>query len=238
MKEDKITFTSPAGKLAGVLHHPLGSCRGCIITSHGLFSSKDSDKFLSLGNYFAQKGFFVFRFDFRGCGESEGFMEDTTISGRKEDLTAALSFIQKTIPLHAHTVGLLGSSMGGYISLLVAPDCAVVKAVVTWATPFTFSGLRSVITESSQVQLTEHFYQDMNSYEATSFVPRVKNLLVIHGDSDETVPPAHAQELYQLAQEPKQLTIVPGADHTFSNPQLRKQATTESLNWFKRCLNP
>jgi alpha/beta superfamily hydrolase len=145
MKDVKITFASPAGKLAGVLHHPPGSCRGCIITSHGLFSSKDSDKFLALGNYFAEKGFFVFRFDYRGCGESEGFIEDTTISGRKKDLTAALSFIQKTILLDAHTVGLLGSSMGGYISLLVAPDWAPVKAVVTWATPFSFSGLWSVI---------------------------------------------------------------------------------------------
>ncbi len=238
MKEDKITFASPAGKLAGVLHYPAGSCRGCIVTCHGLFSSKDSDKFLALGNYFSQKGFYVLRFDFRGCGESDGFIEDTTISGRKEDLRAALSFIQNTIPSHAHTVGLLGSSMGGYISLLVAPDSTMVKAVVTWATPNTFTGLRDVITKTSQVQLKEDFYQDALNYDASSFVPRVTNLLVIHGESDELVPPAHAQELYQLAQEPKQLTMVPGADHTFSNPQLRKQATTDSFNWFNRYLNP
>ena len=224
--------------MAGVLHYPLGSCRGCIVTCHGLFSSKESDKFLTLGDYFAQKGFYVLRFDFRGCGESEGFIEDTTISGRKEDLTAALSFIQNTIPSPAHTVGLLGSSMGGYISLLVAPDSRMVKAVVTWATPVSFTGLRDVITKSSQVQLKEEFYQDARNYHAPSFVPRVTNLLVIHGESDELVPPEHAQELYRLAQEPKQLTMVPGADHTFSNPQLRKQATTDSFNWFKRYLNP
>ena len=173
-----------------------------------------------------------------GCGESEGFIEDTTISGRKEDLKSALSFIQCTLPSHAHTVGLLGSSMGGYISLLVAPDSTMVKAVVTWATPNTFAGLRDVITKTSQVQLKEDFYQDARNYDASSFVPRVTNLLIIHGVSDELVPPAHAQELYQSAQEPKQLTMVPGADHTFSNHQLRNQATTESFNWFNRYLNP
>ena len=220
-----------------MLHYPQGSCHGCIVTCHGLFSSKESEKFIDLGNFFAQNGFFVLRFDFRGCGESEGFIEDTTVSGRKEDLTAALSYIESTLPLDTHTIGLLGSSMGGYISLLVAPGSTLVKAVVTWATPLTFRGLRAVITNSNQVQLKENFYQDTRHYDASSFVPRVKNLLVIHGDCDETVPLTHAQELHKLAQEPKKLTIVPGADHTFSNPPLRKQAITESLNWFNRYLH-
>ena len=146
---------------------------------------------------------------------------------------------KSTLPLDAHRVGLLGSSMGGYISLLVAPDSSpLVQAVVTWATPLSFTGLRAVITNSSQVNLKEDFYQDTRHYDASSFVPRVKNLLVIHGDSDETVPPAHAHALHRMAQEPKKLTIVPGADHSFSNPQLRKQARTDSLNWFNHYLNP
>ena len=122
--------------------------------------------------------------------------------------------------------------------MLFAPDSTVVKAVVTWATPNTFTSLRDVVTKSSQVQLKEDFYEDARNYHAPSFVPRVTNLLVIHGESDELVPPEHAQELYRLAQKPKQLTMVPGADHTFSNPQQRKQAITESFNWFNRYLNP
>ena len=236
MKEVPVSFTTAAGRLSGVLHYPQTSCRGCIITSHGLFSSKDSDKFLEFGRVFSQNEYAVLRFDFRGCGESEGTIEDTTVSGRKEDLMAALAFVKKRLPSDAHTIGLLGSSMGGYISLLVAPFHSSIKAVVAWATPFSFDGLREIIDRTGQPPLKETFYQDANHHHVTSFVTRINNLLLIHGDRDETVPHDHAKKLYQLAHEPKQLTIVPGADHTFSNPQLRKQAVTDSLNWFNRYL--
>jgi fermentation-respiration switch protein FrsA (DUF1100 family) len=66
----------------------------------------------------------------------------------------------------------------------------------------------------------------------------VKNLLLIHGDKDETVPADHAERLYQKAREPKRLEIVRGADHIFSNPALRKKAIRYSLNWFKKHLIP
>jgi alpha/beta superfamily hydrolase len=238
MKEEKVYFSTPAGKLRGIIHHPKHPSSSCVITCHGLFSDKGSDKFITLGEHFAQEGITVFRFDFRGCGESDGKIEDTTITGRSEDLTAALSFIRAHTPSVAHTIGLLGSSMGGFISLRVAASDKMIKAVAAWATPFSFDGVREVIAHSDSPQLKEEFYQDAGRYDASQFVPQVKNLLLIHGDKDETVPAAHAERLYQKAKEPKRLEIVRGADHTFSNPTFRKKAVSYSLNWFKMYLIP
>ncbi|KPJ59963.1 MAG: hypothetical protein AMJ42_01685, partial [Deltaproteobacteria bacterium DG_8] len=176
--------------------------------------------------------------DFRGCGESDGKIEDTTITGRREDLNAALSYIRTHKPSVSHTIGLLGSSMGGYISLLVASSDKMVKAVVAWATPFSFDALRETIASTNSPQLKEDFYHDASYYDAGNFVPQVKNLMLIHGDSDETVSIDHAKRLNQLAKVPKKLEIIRGADHTFSNLKLREKAISHSLHWFKKYLTP
>jgi len=236
MKEEPVSFSTSAGNLRGIIHYPATAPLGCIITCHGLFSSKDSDKFIVLGERFVREQFVLLRFDFRGCGESDGEVEDTTITGRKEDLEAAVAFIKRHIPPAARRVGFLGSSLGGFIALLVAPYHASVKAVVTWATPFSFDTLRAAITHSTSPRLRKEFFTDARSYRPRLFVPRVKNLLIIHGDGDETVPVNHAHRLYQAAKEPKELEIVAGADHVFSDGNHRDRAITASLNWFQHYL--
>ena len=236
MKVEPITFSTSQGDLRGIIHYPNTAPAACIITCHGLFSSKDSAKFIQLGERFAREHFALLRFDFRGCGESDGLVEDTTITGRKEDLEAAMAFIQRHIPSSDPRVGFLGSSLGGFISLLVAPSYPSVKAVVTWATPISFDGMREAINQNTAPRLKEDFFIDVRRYSAYRFVPRVHNLLIIHGDRDETVPVEHAQRLYQAAREPKQLEIVTGADHVFSNGTHREAALEASLNWFKQYL--
>jgi alpha-beta hydrolase superfamily lysophospholipase len=234
-----VFFRSTAATLKGFLHYPRGSpARASIITCHGLFSSKESDKFQNLAEVFSQNNYAVLRFDFRGCGQSQGSIEDTTISGRIDDLKAALALVKKEAPLRGLPVGLLGSSMGGYISLFLAALEKSVKTVVAWATPFSFEGLRQVIEKNSQTPLKEEFYRDANHHDVTAPLSQIKNLLLIHGDKDELVPLDHAQKLYGFAQKPKQLTVVRGADHTFSIPTLRSQAILHSLKWFNRYLSP
>ena len=57
-----------------------------MIASHGLLSSKDSEKYIALGERLSKEGIAMLRFDFRGIGESEGRLEDDTISRRITDL--------------------------------------------------------------------------------------------------------------------------------------------------------
>jgi len=238
MREEKVYFFSSTGKLAGIIHYPDRLSSMCIIACHGLFSDKESDKFIAIGKRFAKEDIAVLRFDFRGCGESEGKIEDTTITGRGEDLAAALSYIRTDKPSFSHSIGLLGSSLGGYISLFVASIDQMIKAVVGWATPFSFDGLKKTIASSNLPQLKEEFYRDASHYDAVKFVPQVKNPMLIHGDSDETVPIEHAKRLNQLAKEPKKLKIIKGADHTFSDLRLREKAINYTLHWFKKYLTP
>src|SRR3989442_6531378 len=70
-EEEKHTVALPGARLALVVHAPPGRRRvPCVIACHGLSASKDSDKYLLLGDALPAAGLALARFDFRGCGES------------------------------------------------------------------------------------------------------------------------------------------------------------------------
>jgi fermentation-respiration switch protein FrsA (DUF1100 family) len=56
-------------------------------------------------------------------------------------------------------------------------------------------------------------------------------MLVIHGDADQAVPLRNGQELFQAAAEPKQLLVIPKANHLLSNSAHLKRALKEFLEF-------
>jgi len=139
-KVEKVSFSSHGQAVVGALHLPDAERPPCVIASHGLFSSKESEKYIVLGDRCARRGIALLRFDFRGFGESEGKVSETTVSGRLMDLDMAIRFV-RSYPRIGSRTDLMGSSLGGYISLIKAAARKNIRAVVTWATPFTLVGL-------------------------------------------------------------------------------------------------
>jgi len=221
--------------ICGVLHLPLLKKPPCVITCHGLFSSKDSDKFLSIARVFTDRGIAVIRFDFSGCGESTGSIADTTVRGRLAELTAVVQFA-KQHQLPGLRLGLLGSSLGGYLSLLYAAQDASIRALSVWATPFSLSGLRESIPLEERSILKEDFFIDARRYDLSALLPALHTLLILHGTQDEIVPYAHAEKIFQLAGSPKELKLIAGGDHSLTVPKGREQAIQKSALWFQRYL--
>jgi len=87
MKTVKVSFKSEDHKISGILHLPDRKRPPCVIASHGLLSSKDSEKYIALGHRMSEEGMVMLRFDFRGIGESEGGEEDNTVSKKLVDLS-------------------------------------------------------------------------------------------------------------------------------------------------------
>lgn len=223
-------------RICAVLHQPSPDRKGpCVILSHGLVSSMESPKFRLLADTFVREGMAALRFDFRGCGSSDGDLRDTTVSGRVEDLEAVLEHLRHELGWGG-PVGLLGSSMGGYVSLLVFAKREDIGAVCVWATPFDLEGLSELREDPEMASIGPAFYEDLRNHDLSSIGPRIHHLLVIHGQRDEVVPELHARRIYAVGSEPKGLHILPDADHRFTDPALRIQATELSLQWFRRFL--
>jgi len=228
MKENFVRFGEY--ELAGVLHSPNEKTSACVITCHGLYSSKDSEKYVSIGRRFCGEGLAVLRFDFRGCGESRGLFEETSLTGRIEDLKFALDFVE--IQGYEST-GAMGSSLGGTVAVLTTAKDRRVKALVTWATPCHLDELfREGLLEGF-----EKLKQDVSKYDVIKAVKDVHcPILIVHGSLDQQVPLSHANVLYKNANVLKGIQIIEGADHRLTDSSRRGRAVELTLGWFKKYL--
>jgi alpha-beta hydrolase superfamily lysophospholipase len=227
-----IRTISQGKKIYGILHLPRNLRPSCVVCSHGLFSSKDSEKFVQIGDTFSDQGIAVIRYDHQGCGESEGELSTTTATSRLKDLKAIVDLAAHH-PLLGNRLGLLGSSMGGFISIFKASVDPRVKALALWATPALLEGGKEVIEREEEARLPDSFYDDAKGYDAGKVIQGVSNCLFLHGEADELVPFAQAETLYKSARPPKHLEIFPGGDHRFTDPQHRRRAIQMSLKWFQ-----
>jgi len=205
-------------RIYGVIHWPKEVPASLVIGSHGLFSSKESSKFILLGEKFSQEGIAFLRYDHQGCGESEGELTADPRS-RLRDLESVFEFVMSHPLVKKESVGLFGSSLGGFISILKGAKDPRVKAVVLLATPLSLKGLKG-----------------RRETDVKEAIGKVKNPLIIHGTQDEVVPFSEAERLFELAQEPKRFVPLPGADHRISNPEDRLKVAQLSLEWFKNFL--
>jgi alpha-beta hydrolase superfamily lysophospholipase len=222
-----------SGTLALLLHLPARLPAPCVVACHGLAASKDTDKYVLLGEELPAAGLALARFDFRGCGESSGHMAETTIASRIEDVEAVLAFLAADARL-GHRVGLLGSSLGGFVALHVAARRPGL-AVVTWSAPASLTELANDdLEEGRGLGVAFALEYATGGYAlAPSGVPMH---LVIHGEDDEVVGVEHAASLHDIAAEPCDLVLIPGGDHRLTDPVHRKQAASLSREWLLRFL--
>ena len=234
MNVEKVFFKSNGQKVAGVLHLPDEKNPPCVIASHGLLSSKNSEKYIALGERISKEGIAMLRFDFRGIGESEGRLEDDTVSRRIADLDSAIAFVRSYSRM-GNRIGLLGSSLGGYISLIGASIEKEIRAVVIWATPFHLDDLGSKGTEENPLP-GEAFFKDLPRHRLLPLLPKISNCFVVHGEKDELVPVDQAWEIFHTLGAPKEIRVIEGADHRLTNPSHRQRAIDLSMDWFKKYL--
>jgi uncharacterized protein len=229
---EKHTVAFPGARLALVLHLPPGRRRvPCVIACHGLAASKDSDKYLLLGAEVPAAGLALARFDFRGCGESSGVEEETTIATRVEDAEAVVKFLAFHRRLDGR-FGLLGSSLGGYVALHVAAARADGLPVVTWNAPSNLGELMDT-PSADAVGLGMAFFQELATHRYDNAPTGVAGHLVVQAEADDVVPVDHGATLHARAADPCDLVIIPGADHRLTDAGHRRAAVAASLEWFR-----
>lgn len=171
----------------------------------------------------------VIAFDFRGHGESGG----ATTLGDKEllDLDAVTDYAQA---FHYQRIVLMGSSMGGAVSIRYAADDERVNAVVTLGafahgrfSRMALGGLRLLKIPLTRAVM-RHAYATRIERAQPPYAPRdfvsmisPRPLLVIHGELDTLIPLSHAHELYDNAREPKELYVIPRGSHDLDNLNIK-----------------
>ena len=231
-----ISFSCDGFRLKGTLHLPDRDEPPIVIGCHGLMADRSSPKQVALANRCARLGIAYFRFDHRGCGESQGSFEKvTTLDARCRDLQAAVRWAREE-KRFSDRIGLFGSSMGGTVCLASAGHMNI-AAVVTVAAPIRSRTLAENEARRSAHPPTAHFFTTPErQFDIDPVLSGVSHTLMFHGESDEIVPLSHAKEIFSNLKPPKQLIVQKNGDHRMSDPGDQEEFIRLASDWFHQNL--
>ena len=236
MKRKLYFPSSKDHRLCGILSDPTGDKhRPLIVLCHGFTTSKDGRTYVRLEDILNRKKFSTFRFDFFGHGESAGQFADITISEAEDDVQSAIRFVKDS---GYERIGLVGSSFGGFASILTAARSDDLFVLALKSPVSDYLGLLiardhdidieawrqegSIAVESvngERLRLNYAFFADAEGINGYAFAGSIKvPTLIVHGDHDETVPLAQSRKTSALVPDCR-LEVIEGADHTYSDPQ-------------------
>ena len=94
-----------------------------VLNLHGFAGSASGYKYLHthMARMLADHGVGCARFDFYGCGESDGEFSDMTFDGLHSDAADLYAWVRAQPYVDSRRVFLSGQSMGGYVAASIAP---------------------------------------------------------------------------------------------------------------------
>ena len=234
MPTDPSFLTTPQGRRIAY-HQTTGHGPGVVFLG-GFRSDMQGTKALFLQDWAEARGQAFLRLDYSGHGQSSGDFLDGAIGDWFEDAQAALGALSKGPQV------LVGSSMGGWISLLLAramPERVAGLVGIAAAPDFTedsmwagFSAQQIAEMERSGQVAEPSEYSDAPYIITRRLIEDGRQHLVLRaplslpfpvrllqGTADVDVPPSVALRLLDHASGPDiRLTLSKGADHRFSTP--------------------
>lgn len=193
-----VELFGPAGRLEGVVNEAAPDAAFCALVCHP--HPKGGGTLHNKVVYHAMKtlnapawgfGFPVLRFNFRGVGLSDGLHDGTEEVG---DVLAAINFLENEYDL---PIVVAGFSFGAAKALEACTQTAAeVRAIVALGLPARAEGRTYVYP----------------------FLDRLSSpKLFLSGDQDQFSRPDDLQAIVDHACPPKELVLVPGADHFFTS---------------------
>ncbi len=222
-----------------------------VIFSHGFGGDMTFHLFQPLLENLNQIGIGVFRFDFNGCGESEGKFVEMTVPNEIDDLINVISYVRQLSV--TKNISLLGHSQGGVVSSMASGRCGFpqieCEVLLSAAAVLRDDALRGM-THGGHFDpwhLNEEVYPVSGGHSiGRPYIQSAMNLpiyetsekysgpaLIINGMADVVVPYTYA-ERYHRVLHGSTFHIIPGENHTYNfSPEYVIGIVT---NWLKKQL--
>mmetsp|Transcript_11935 Transcript_11935/g.21621 ORF Transcript_11935/g.21621 Transcript_11935/m.21621 type:complete len:344 (-) Transcript_11935:871-1902(-) len=226
-----------------------------VVLCHGFRSRKENRVNTALVCAFEESKLSSMRFDFHGNGESEGEFQYGNYFSETEDLRCIVEYVRNV--LNKNVYALIGHSKGGNAVLLYAAEYDDVPKVINISGRADLS--RGFIERYGEERLEElkemkeitipdesrddsykitlESYKERLSTDMKTEMLRIRStqLLTIHGGKDETVPVEDAYAFQQMIDSKlHSLSILPDADHRFSDPRDLNQLVLACLDFLRQ----
>lgn len=239
-------LNTPSGRR--IAYHLTPGTGPGIVFLGGFKSDMDGTKAIFLEELCKSKGWAFLRFDYSGHGQSSEAFTDGCIGDWAEDAAEAIRQLTQGKQI------LVGSSMGGWISLLMTkrlPESVAALVTIAAAPDFTEDGYWASFNEDTRRHLAAEGVVNVPSDYGDPY-PITKKLIddgrqhlvlreplpldfpvrFLQGEADEDVSVETATRLFaHVKGDDIQLTLVKGADHRFSTPEALQilQSTLHSV---------
>ncbi|HEY0112382.1 MAG TPA: alpha/beta hydrolase [Allosphingosinicella sp.] len=221
-------LSRPKGPRLAYRHRP---GRGpTLVFLPGYMSDMEGTKASALDAWAEREGRAMLRFDYSGCGWTDGEFEDQTLSGWRDDVLAIIDRVVEG------PVVLVGSSMGGWLMLLAAlarPERVAGLVGIAAAPDFTGWGFSeaqklTILRDGKLVEespyggpphvTTRRLWESGEALRLLHAPVQIDcPVRLIHGQEDSDVPWTWALELMkQLRSADVQTIIVKDGDHRLS----------------------
>lgn len=187
-RTEKLEIAGAAGRIQVQRDQPEGTSLGVAVIAHPhpLFGGTMDNKVVqTLARAFVQSGWTALRFNFRGVGTSEGAHDEGR--GEAQDLLAIVRELAPEGPL-----ALAGFSFGAYVTMQALQELWPAREI------------RHVVLVGTAAARFQVPPLPPEAHERT---------LVVHGETDETVPLAAVLDWARPQSLP--VTVVPGVEHFF-----------------------
>ncbi len=183
--EEQLLTPSGTGTLSCVLYTPSGTPRSCVLFCNPLFEERKSSQrvMVDCARALAADGVMVLRFDYRGCGDSQGALRDFTPTDWVADIKNAAQLLKDRSGGTA--LGILGLRLGANLAVSSTRQGLATEFLVLWepipdgkpyiAHELRRKVLREMVTfgtgkssrQSSTEQLAAGESVDLDGYELT-----------------------------------------------------------------------
>jgi len=251
-KEIPITFKNERGKkLVGILHLPEKEKPALVIICHGFQNSKTDKKLIKLARTLQKEGICTFRFDFEGCGDSEGKASEITVKNEIADLNSAFKTVQNEVDLDLTRLAFVGASLGSVVTSLFLKQYKIpAKSLVFWNQAFNQKELfknwynpedrKEIISKGviykGEKEIGRDYYLENRNKDYSSILSQLKlPILIIHGKEDKDVP----LELSQVLKKQYKnivLAVLLKANHKFDDFKSQGKLIWQTVKWLKRHL--
>ena len=243
-----IRFVSGATELVGHLAVPIGSPRPrpALVLCHGFPSFSGGEAYADVGlaaladRLATSLGWIVCSFACRGCGASGG---DFSLVGWLDDISSVARRVKGTQGVGA--VWLAGFGTGGALAICAAARDDAIRGVAAISAPASFSDWahhpRRLLEFAREVGVVrtagyppwfDRWAGELRQISAVQDVEALANrqLLVVHGSMDQSVPTLDARELAD-AHGAAELRVIHGAGHDL---RVDPRAIATLIGWLDR----
>lgn len=245
-------------KLFGVLHRPVDIKKPPIVVIfHGFASNKcgSGGFYVKLSEHLSRQGFASLRFDFRGCGDSEGSLDRSSLDDLISDAMAVMKYASELDGVDGNKLGLFGSSIGGSIAIESAAKNNLARAIAVWSP--VASGelwlqdffkknpeknvqhcLDIALKTYNNIKLTNLFREQFGRLFAYKTLASISDIPFLHmqGDKDD-INSLVQQEAFKKTAGPKsQFVIYPEAQHSVGFSSVFSKSMIKIIKFFQEHL--